>query len=54
MKNEVEKYNPRFAKEAVPHCMHLLWWPEGKRSCHMMPTKEELEKKLELDKKWLL
>ena len=54
MKAEVEKINPRFAKEAVPQCMHLLWCPEGKRTCHMMPTKEELEAKLELDKKWIL
>ena len=46
MKAEVEKYNPRFAKEAVPQCMHLLWCPEGKRTCHMMPTKEEVKKKL--------
>lgn len=54
MKAEVEKINPRFAKEAVPQCMHLLWCPEGKRTCHMMPMKEELEAKLELDKKWIL
>ena len=46
MKAEVEKINPRFAKEAVPQCMHLLWCPEGKRTCHMMPTKEEVKSKL--------
>jgi len=41
MKNEVAKYNERFAREATPQCMHLLWCPEGKRSCGMMPTKAE-------------
>ena len=46
MKAEVEKINPRFAEEAVPQCMHLLWCPEGKRTCHMMPTKEELKSKI--------
>ena len=49
MKTEVEKINPRFAKEAVPQCMHLLWCPEGKRTCHMMPTKEEVQDKLGLN-----
>lgn len=47
MKDEVEKINPRFAEEAVPQCMHLLWCPEGKRTCHMMPTKEELKARIE-------
>ena len=46
MKDEIKKINPRFAKEAVPQCMHLLWCPEGKRTCHMMPTKEELKAKI--------
>ena len=46
IKAEVKKINPRFAKEAVPQCMHLLWCPEGKRTCHMMPTKEEVKSKL--------
>lgn len=40
MREEVAKYNPRFAQEAVPQCMHLLWCPEGKRGCGMMPSKE--------------
>ena len=41
MRDEVAKYNERFAREAKPQCMHLLWCPEGKRSCGMMPSKEQ-------------
>lgn len=40
MRDEVAKYNEVFAKEAMPQCMHLLWCPEGKRGCGMMPSKE--------------
>lgn len=47
MKAEVEKINPRFAKEAVPQCKHLLWCPEGRRTCGMMPTKEKVKELLE-------
>lgn len=42
MKSEVAKYNKEFADELVPHCKHLLWCPEGKRSCGAMPTRGEL------------
>ena len=40
MKQEVKKLNPAFATELVPHCEHLLWCPEGKRSCGRMPDRE--------------
>lgn len=43
MKQEVEKYNPQFAKQLVPHCVHLCWCPEGKRSCGLAPTKSQLK-----------
>lgn len=46
MRDEVGKYNPGFAKKLVPHCRYLLWCPEGKHSCGMMPTREEVEEKL--------
>lgn len=42
MKEEVEKVNPRFASELVPHCEYLLWCPEGKASCGRKPTREEM------------
>lgn len=42
MKKEVSNVNPKFAKELVPHCQHLLWCPEGKKEC-LAPTKEELK-----------
>ena len=40
----VRELNPRFAEELKPQCQHLLWCPEGKRSCGMYPTKEEVRK----------
>lgn len=42
MKEEVEKLNPQFAEELVPHCVHLLWCPEGKQSCGRYPSREQL------------
>ena len=42
MKRAVEKINPEFAKELVPHCEHLLWCPEGNMSCGLRPTKAQL------------
>ena len=46
MKARVHEINPDFAKELVPQCEHLLWCPEGKMSCGMRPTKEEIKEKL--------
>ena len=46
MKNAVKEINPKFAEELKPHCQHLLWCPEGKMSCGIKPTREELEKQL--------
>lgn len=43
MKKEISNVNPKFAKELVPHCQHLLWCPEGKKGCGLAPTKEELK-----------
>lgn len=43
MKHEVEKYNQTFAAELVPHCEHLLWCPEGKKSCGRAPTREQIK-----------
>jgi len=44
MKLEVGKHNDRFAWELKPQCTHLLWCPEGKRSCGMMPSKDDARK----------
>lgn len=43
IKKEVNKVNTQFAKELMPHCQHLLWCPEGKKSCGAYHTKEELK-----------
>lgn len=51
MKTEVAKCNKDFACELVPHCQHLLWCPEGKMSCGVAPTKEELTKIINTSKK---
>jgi thymidylate synthase (FAD) len=45
MKRSVEKFNPRFADELVPHCEYLLWCPE-KESCGRKPTREKLQNKI--------
>lgn len=44
MKEAVAEVNETFSQELVPHCQHLLWCPEGKHSCGMKPTKEEIKK----------
>lgn len=46
--SEIRPINPRFADECVPKCKHLLWCPEGKRSCGMYPTKEEARRFMKL------
>ena len=46
MKRAVEAVNPDFAGLFVPQCEYLLWCPEGKRSCGMNPTKEQLMRQL--------
>lgn len=46
MKEEVAKYNERFAQELVPQCEHLLWCPEKKGSCGMYPSREEVRDKI--------
>lgn len=43
IKNEVSRYNEQFSLELVPHCQHLLWCPEGRRGCGMMPSKEDVQ-----------
>lgn len=45
-KNEVSRYNNRFAAELVPQCEHLLWCPEHDRCCGRMPTKENVKEVL--------
>ena len=42
IRDEVSKYNERFARELQPQCMHLMWCPEGKRGCGMSPSKNEV------------
>ncbi|MBD5589229.1 FAD-dependent thymidylate synthase [Clostridium botulinum] len=37
---------PELKEYLVPHCKQLLWCPEGKSSCGLMPTKKEVEDKL--------
>lgn len=44
IKEEVEKINPKFAAELVPHCEYLLWCPEGSACCGRRPTRAMLER----------
>ena len=46
MRQEVMRYNEKFAAELVPHCQYLLWCPEGKHTCGAALTREELEARL--------
>ena len=46
MKQCVNEILPEFAKELQPHCQHLLWCPEGTKSCGIKPSREELINKL--------
>lgn len=44
MKNEIAIILPEFADQLVPHCLHLMWCPEGeKHTCGLYPTKSELK-----------
>ena len=47
MKKAVEEVAPELAKNFVPHCEHLLWCPEGKKSCKRYPTRDQMLKILE-------
>lgn len=42
MRAEVNKVCPELADRMVPQCEYLLWCPEGKKSCGMMPTREKM------------
>lgn len=44
IKKAIKEVNPEFEKELVPHCVHLMWCPEGKKmTCGAYPTKNEVE-----------
>ena len=45
MRAEVNKVCPELADRLVPQCEYLLWCPEGKKSCGMRPTRDEMMKK---------
>lgn len=51
MRSAVSDINPRFARELVPQCAHFLWCPEGKRSCGLYPTKDEVKKLIAMGKR---
>lgn len=45
IKKAIKEVNPEFAEELVPHCVHLMWCPEGgKMTCGAYPTRDELKK----------
>lgn len=48
---QVSLVNPEFAGKCVPSCEHLLWCPEGKRSCGRYPTRDQLVEKLRIGEK---
>ena len=51
MKRVVREVNPEFAdKNLMPHCQHLLWCPEGKRSCGAYPPKKKVIELIEKGK----
>lgn len=41
MRDEVKKYNSKFAANLVPQCEYLLFCPEGSRCCGRKPTREK-------------
>lgn len=47
MRLEVNKLNPRFAKELQAQCQYLLWCPEGERCCGRKPTRDKFVEKIE-------
>ena len=52
MKQTVKEINPEFAEELVPHCVHLMWCPEGKKmTCGAYPTKDQVKELIELARK---
>lgn len=52
MKQAVKEINPEFAEELVPHCVHLMWCPEGKKmTCGAYPTKDQVKELIELARK---
>ena len=52
MKQAVKEINPEFAEELVPHCVHLMWCPEGKQmTCGAYPTKDKVREYIEFAKK---
>lgn len=46
MRKQVIQEMPELKDKLVPHCKHLMWCPEGKSCCGMMPTKEMLKEKM--------
>lgn len=48
MKKEVTKVIPEVGKKLVPHCVNLMYCPEGKMSCGLYPTKKVTKEKLDL------
>ncbi|EPY2277888.1 FAD-dependent thymidylate synthase [Clostridium sporogenes] len=46
MRKEVIAVLPQLEEYLVPHCKYLLWCPEGKSSCGMIPTKDEMKEKI--------
>lgn len=52
MKQAVKEINPEFAEELVPHCVHLMWCPEGKKmTCGAYPTKAQVKELIEFARK---
>lgn len=43
MKKETVSVLPNLESRLAPECQHLLWCPEGKKSCGAYPTKKQLK-----------
>lgn len=43
IKRLISLVHEKFSQELTPHCQFLLWCPEKRHSCGVMPTKEKLK-----------
>lgn len=48
MKKEVNRVIPEVGKKLVPHCITLMYCPEGRMTCGLYPTKKQTREMLDI------
>lgn len=48
MKKEINKAIPEVGKKLVPHCVTLMYCPEGRMTCGLYPTKKQTREMLDM------